>query len=253
VEERRYCPSCGTDVQLERTVEGTYVFISCQLCGLGLGVRPATAAEVREINGAGEPALAKVGLVKQKPLAGVAEERVSAVDARTDRGPLAPLPAAAPLVPPPPRPTGPTSQPPGRQMRRVYVVEDSAFLRQLTRDLLVERQLAREVIDLPDGHAFVEAFARAVQTGEKPDLVVLDVRMPGMDGREAAYAVRAIETVWQQKRTPIMFFSAVLCDEPFKAVLQDLGSARYVRKQDEDIQRLGERVAEVLAKLIGAA
>ena len=137
-------------------------------------------------------------------------------------------------------------------MRRVYVVEDSSFLRQLTRDLLIERQLAREVSDLPDGPAFVEAFARAVKAGEKPDLVVLDVRMPGMDGREAAHAVRAIENVWQQKRTPILFFSAVLCDEPFKATLQALGSARYVRKQDEDIQRLGERVAEVLAKLVGA-
>jgi len=245
MEERRYCPSCGTEVDLERSLESGYVFIACKLCGLGLGVRPSTSAEVRELTGPVDAGpLARVDVVKQKPALAAVEERASGVrDARAE--------------PPAPTSKGPASKvpstPPPRQMRRVYLVEDSAFLRQLTRDLLLERQLAREVIDLPDGPAFVEAFARELDRNEKPDLVVLDVRMPGLDGREAAYAIRAMEAACGQKRTPILFFSAVLCDEAFKVDLQALGSARYVRKSDTDVQRLGERVAEVLARLVGTA
>ncbi|MEZ4468623.1 MAG: response regulator [bacterium] len=238
--DRRDCPSCGMQVELERTLESGYVLVACQICGLGLGVRPATAAEVRELNGESPDTLARVGVVKRGGLGAIVEKAPAA-------DPRAADPRAAP-EPPPERPA-----PPPRQMRRVFVVEDSAFLRALTRDLLLERQLAREVQDWPDGPAFIEAFARAVHAGEKPDLVILDVRMPGMDGREAAYAIRAIETVHDQKRTPILFFSGVLCDEPFKESLKELTNARYVRKSDEDVQRLGERIAEVLGRLVGAA
>lgn len=226
------------EVDLERSLESGYVMVACRTCGLGLGVRPATAAEVRELNGEAPDTLARVGVVK-RGLTAVVEKSAASADPRAEA--------------PAPEPVAEKPAPPPRQMRRVFVVEDSAFLRALTRDLLLERQLAREVQDWPDGPAFVEAFARAVTANEKPDLVILDVRMPGMDGREAAFAIRAIETVCAQKRTPILFFSGVLCDEPFKESLKELTNARYVRKTDGDVQRLGERIAEVLGRLVGAA
>jgi DNA-binding response OmpR family regulator len=82
--------------------------------------------------------------------------------------------------------------------------------------------------------------------------VVLDVRMPGMDGREAAVAMRAIEAGFGLKRTPILFFSGVLCDEPFKALLAELKNAKYIRKAEGgDVKELGERIVAVLERLVG--
>ena len=139
-------------------------------------------------------------------------------------------------------------------MRRVVVVEDSALLREVTRDLLTERELASEVVDCDDGPSFIEAFTKAIKAGEKPDLVVLDVKMPGMDGREAAYAVRAIEKGLGVKRTPILFFSAMLCDAEFKGMLRDIGNARYIRKSEGgEPEELGNRIASVLERLLGAS
>jgi CheY-like chemotaxis protein len=146
----------------------------------------------------------------------------------------------------------PVIKKPVKQMRRVFLVEDSTFLREVTRDLLTERMLAREVIGAPDGQAFIEAYARDTAAGQKPDLIVLDVRMPGIDGREAAFAIRAVEKALSVKPTPILFFSSVICDDTFKAQLRDLGSARYIRKsQDGDETALGNRIVSVLERLVG--
>lgn len=141
-----------------------------------------------------------------------------------------------------------------KQMRRVMVVEDSALLRQITRDLLTERSLASDVVDCDDGSIFLEAFTKAILADEKPDLVVLDVKMPGIDGRETAYAVRAIEKgLGITKRTPILFFSSMLCDAEFKGALRDIGNARYIRKgEGVEPAELGVRIASVLERLLGA-
>jgi len=63
-------------------------------------------------------------------------------------------------------------------MKKIVVVEDERSLR-----LLYEQDLLRE------GYAVVTAATAqeglAVVDAEKPDLVVLDIRMPGMDGLDA--------------------------------------------------------------------
>lgn len=234
---QRYCPSCGQDVPTTNELSGSYVMFACAHCGLGLGISPATKARVRalkgEAPGGSDGKLGRIATAKREQRVGDIVERGVARDARQD-----------PRLKPPP---------PLRQMRKVLVVEDSGFLRQVIGDLLVERQLCKEVVGFDDGPAFVEAFARGLARGDRPDLVVLDVRMPEMDGRAAAQIARALEKAFEApKRVPILFFSAVLCDAEFKATLKSLGSARYIRKIDGDVQSLGERVAAVLAKLIGA-
>lgn len=49
----------------------------------------------------------------------------------------------------------------------------------------------------------VEAFAE-----QKPDLVVLDVRLPKMNGFEVCFAIRRVDT----RHTPVLFMSAVYTD-----------------------------------------
>jgi CheY-like chemotaxis protein len=222
-------------VPTTKELVGDYVMLACAHCGLGLGVQPATQAEVRAITGdvPRDPALGRIQTAQRAERITGAIERGVVHDPRQD-----PTPAATPA--------------PARQMRRVAVVEDSGFLRQVISDLLVERQLCREVVGFDDGPAFIEAFARGLKQNDRPDLIVLDVRMPVMDGRSVAQIVRTLEATFEAKRVPILFFSAVRCDAEFKAMLKALGSARYIRKVDGDVESLGERVAAVLAKLIGA-
>jgi CheY-like chemotaxis protein len=281
----KYCPSCGQDVPLDATLEGAYLMMSCTNCGLGLGLKVANSEDIHLFQSGTPPVpavppvgaaagLARVGLQRRSvPVVG-AVERPAPSDPRSAEsgGPLTPEGSGemfgsgenvistremqAVQVMPVPASSSAQAEPslggPVRQMRCVFLVEDSTFLRQVARDLLTSRNLAKEVIESADGPAFLEEFTRATLAGRKPELVILDVRMPDLDGREVAFALRAIEAGLGVKRTPILFFSAVLCDEPFKQVLADLGNAKYIRKAEGgDVQQLGERIVAVLERLVG--
>lgn len=275
----KYCPSCGESVALDATLEGAYLMMGCTNCGLGLGLKVANSEEIRLFQSGASPIvsgaadLARAGLQKRSVPVVEAVERPAPPDGRSAGGavPLAPETSsevfgsgesvlttqAIQIAPGPASASGaalpePSLGGPVRQMRCVFLVEDSTFLRQVARDLLTTRNLAKEVIESADGPAFLEEFTRATIAGRKPELVILDVRMPDLDGREVAFALRAIETGLGVKRTPILFFSAVICDEPFKQVLADLGNAKYIRKTDGgDVQQLGERIVAVLERLVG--
>jgi two-component system response regulator VicR len=71
---------------------------------------------------------------------------------------------------------------------------------------LVTHSLAKEdynVITAADGQEGVEQFE-----AERPDLVVVDIAMPGMSGLEVAQMMRAIEQRNQYPHTPIIILTA---------------------------------------------
>ena len=69
-------------------------------------------------------------------------------------------------------------------MARILVVDDHPSVRALLRDVL---ELAGHVVRAAeDGYAALRAVA-----AERPDVVVLDVVMPGMDGHEVLARLRA--------------------------------------------------------------
>jgi len=59
-----------------------------------------------------------------------------------------------------------------------------------------------EVESVPDGESAVEAAT----SGPPPDLIILDIMMPTIDGIEACRRIRAHEGT---SRTPILMFSAL--------------------------------------------
>ena len=72
---------------------------------------------------------------------------------------------------------------------RVLVVDDAADLRLLVATVLRARgAIVTEAVGGPEA---LEALRAGAAAGTPPDLVVLDVQMPGMDGWETLAAIRA--------------------------------------------------------------
>lgn len=70
---------------------------------------------------------------------------------------------------------------------RILVVDDEPHLRNGLRRILSEE--GYEVMTAPDGET-----ALALATEKKPDIVLLDIMMPGMDGREVCRRLREVAT-----------------------------------------------------------
>src|SRR5579864_6617212 len=103
------------------------------------------------------------------------------------------------------------------QMQTILVIDDDESLRD-TIGVMVEQEGFRAVLT-GDGRA---GFEKAVTL--KPDLVLVDLRLPGMSGTEICKQLRAAHVA-----TPIIVLSA-LGDEIDKVLLLEIGADDYLVK-----------------------
>jgi CheY-like chemotaxis protein len=85
-------------------------------------------------------------------------------------------------------------------VKTVLVVDDEPVLRTIVREILHEEGYA--VIEAADGRVIPEILAR-----QRPDLVLMDVMMPGVDGREA---YRQLRSHPEHRDIPVVMMSAAI-------------------------------------------
>ena len=107
-------------------------------------------------------------------------------------------------------------------MKTILVIEDQAQMRKnLVTILSME---GYSVLEAPDGAAGLE-----LATDEKPDLIVCDVSMPGLDGHGVLKSVRADRTI---AGTPFIFLTAKGENQDLR-VGMNLGADDYLIKPVE--------------------
>ena len=124
-------------------------------------------------------------------------------------------------------------------MAHILVAEDERDIRELINFTLMFAGF--QVTLAANGAEAVERAQAALASGAKPDLIMMDVRMPKMTGYEAC---RQIKSISDFKDTPVIFLSAKGQDEEIQTGL-DAGAVAYILKpfNPDDLTR---RVEEIL-------
>ena len=127
----------------------------------------------------------------------------------------------------------------------VLVAEDNEINALLARALL--GRLGHWPTIAGSGEDALEAFLAARGAGTPFDLVLMDVRMPGIDGLEAARRIRAAEAASGDKRVPIVALTANAFPEDREACIAAGMDAFLVKPLDR------ERLAAALEEISGRA
>ena len=120
------------------------------------------------------------------------------------------------------------------QTKKVLIVDDELPVRYLIRQVLSKEFI---VLEARDGKEALD-LAR----NEQPDIILMDLMMPNMDGLTACYAFKKEEPI---KRIPIVMVTAIGYDLNKKLAKNVAGVSAYVTKPF-DTQELLNTVKGVL-------
>jgi CheY-like chemotaxis protein len=249
------CPYCGTSLKTNCAACGQPLRLDWKLCPYcNSNALVQTVAEgvwPRSENAATAAEAAVFAAREAAPLAETPDEGESTLDLLSqapgpDIAPEAPAlapdiaPAAPALAPLPPieKTIDPNA---GRDPLRVLVVDDDADIRMIVRATLRGLPVPVDVVEAENGFRALEQVKAA-----PPDLVVLDVMMPEMDGFETCRALR------EDLRTafiPILMLTAS-ADQDSRTKGYLIGTDDYMAKPFLPVD-LKMRIARLLRRTYG--
>ena len=117
-------------------------------------------------------------------------------------------------------------------MAKILVIDDEPGIRELLDTLL--RRKGYDVVLAESGRKGLELFRR-----ERPDVIVLDLKMPGMDGLTVLQQVRSLDP-----RKPVIVLTGAGTAEAEQQV-RALGVTEYVEKEFS-LHLLGDSLKRLL-------
>ena len=102
--------------------------------------------------------------------------------------------------------------------KKILVVDDEPNIRQLSRKILTKKF---DVLEAEDGRQAIE-----IAGTQQPDVILMDMMMPKMDGLTACYAIRNGTTT---KSIPVVMVTAIGFDLNIK-FSQQMGANAYLTK-----------------------
>ena len=118
--------------------------------------------------------------------------------------------------------------------KKILVIDDEPGIRGLLAMMLERKGYA--VLLAEDGRKGLDLFRR-----ERPDLIVLDLKMPEMDGITVLQDIRAVT-----EETPVVILTGGGTDQPEKQA-RELGAAAFIEKEFS-LHRLGETLLRLLSR-----
>lgn len=123
-------------------------------------------------------------------------------------------------------------------MKKILIVEDDRTFSNILKEVLMAKKY--DVSASYDG----EDALQKLEAGEKPDLILLDIRMPKVDGLEFLKRLRA-------KSNNVLPIPTVIMSnlEDLNVISQaiSLGAKGYVLKSEEGIEKITQDVEKALS------
>ena len=107
----------------------------------------------------------------------------------------------------------------------IVIVDDDSDDRGLIKDAFLENSPERKFVLLENGDSLLE-FLKSIADGEFPALILLDLNMPGKDGREA---LKEIKKDSRMHHIPVVVFSTSSLDKD-RIISYELGANCFLTK-----------------------
>ncbi len=132
---------------------------------------------------------------------------------------------------------------PGNQKIRVMVVDDSAFMRMILKDIIDSQPDMKVIAVAKDGFEAVELAVK-----HRPDVITMDVEMPRLNG------IEALKLIMKKAPTRVIMVSS-LTEEGAEITLQalELGAVDFLAKPAGSISMTFRQVAGTLIEKIRSA
>lgn len=121
--------------------------------------------------------------------------------------------------------------------KKILIVDDDSSIREILATQM--GRLNYDTVTAADGRQAVSLFKT-----EKPDLIIMDVMMPIMDGLAACKAIRSLEN--KKFRTPVLFLTAR--DARQDKLISTLSGGDDFVSKPISLQELREHMEAALAK-----
>jgi type IV pilus assembly protein PilB len=247
------CPHCNSLINLEFSTCPYCLHtlkVVCQACGQELKpewrICPYCNSKVTKMTLIGE--MEKPAMLPAASGEGVAPQPAEAMPAAPTAAPAAPAQATGPAAAPAPSSAGlaaapplTAAVPPPGKAPKILVVDDDEVIRRLVTKALGSLPVTPEIFSAADGK---EGLATAKKV--RPDLVVLDIMMPGLSGFDVCQKLRSnIQTAF----IPILMLTGNT-DEESRTKGYMVGTDDYMSKPFS-VPELHNRVTRLLRRTYG--